>query len=253
MTATKTPMKKSPKKEQEIVVATGHFVTNTSVGLVFKDTPTFEQWEQILHFQLGLRDRSNWWIGDALNYGEAKYGEKYAQAIEITGNELSTLTNNAYVCRAFEISRRRENLSFGHHAAAAGLPPQEADRILLQAERERWTRQDVRDAVCRINGTPTKAEREATKQVTGRVTKSRTRKPVIEAQATTQPAPTTPPPQPTPEPTPSETSEAAAERHLKAFCDAIPQVEWQNMSTLRKKTWLKLLIPVDALIDDLTK
>lgn len=70
-----------------------------------------------------------------------------------------TLANTALVCRKFESYRRRELLTFGHHAAAVGIPPQEADPILVQAERERWTRQDVRDAVSRINGTPTNGAR----------------------------------------------------------------------------------------------
>jgi hypothetical protein len=39
--------------------------------------------------------------------------------------------NAAGVCRAFETSRRREDLSFQHHAEVASLAPAEADALLI--------------------------------------------------------------------------------------------------------------------------
>ena len=38
------------------------------------------------------------------------------------------------VSRAFETSRRREALSFKHHAEVAGMPPAVADELLDEAE-----------------------------------------------------------------------------------------------------------------------
>jgi hypothetical protein len=38
--------------------------------------------------------------------------------------------NAASVCRKFETSRRRDNLSFNHHSEVAALPPAEADALL---------------------------------------------------------------------------------------------------------------------------
>ena len=34
-----------------------------------------------------------WWIGDALNFGEQRYGEMYTQAIDETGLDYQTLPN----------------------------------------------------------------------------------------------------------------------------------------------------------------
>jgi hypothetical protein len=70
-----------------------------------------------------------WWIGDWLRYGNARYGERYAAAERITGYDRQTLMNMAYVASRVELSRRREVLSFSHHAEVAALPA---------AEQERW-------------------------------------------------------------------------------------------------------------------
>jgi hypothetical protein len=63
------------------------------------------------------------------------------------GPAYQTCANAAAVCRAFEISRRREVFSFSHHAAVAALAPAEQDGLLDQAEREGWSRQQLREAV----------------------------------------------------------------------------------------------------------
>ena len=64
-----------------------------------------------------------WWIGDWVNYGSAKFGEKYARAARITGYDIQSLMNMAYVAARFHISRRRENLSWSHHAEVAAAIP----------------------------------------------------------------------------------------------------------------------------------
>jgi hypothetical protein len=79
---------------------------------------------------------SGWWIGDWIRYGNARYGEKYGAAVRITGYDVQTLMNMAYVASKFEISRRREKLSFSHHAELAALPANEQERWLERAERE---------------------------------------------------------------------------------------------------------------------
>ena len=45
--------------------------------------------------------------------------------------EVATCANAASVCRAFETSRRREVLSFGHHAEVAALDVKETERRRL--------------------------------------------------------------------------------------------------------------------------
>jgi len=74
--------------------------------------------------RLGTLSRSsNWWVGDWLRYGNEKWGEKYTAAARITGYDPHSLENMAYVAGRFEISLRRENLSWSHHFVVAALEP----------------------------------------------------------------------------------------------------------------------------------
>jgi hypothetical protein len=77
-----------------------------------------------------------WWLGDWLRYGTAHYGERYTTAARVTGYDEHTLMNMAYVASKFDISRRREKLSFSHHAELAALPPIDQERWLERAQQE---------------------------------------------------------------------------------------------------------------------
>jgi hypothetical protein len=103
-------------------------------GLQIDQDVPYEQWER---YGMGLKwakDSIEWAIGDWINFGEAAYGEKYAQAIAITGKAYQTLMNNAFVASRFPIYRRRENLAFDIYSSIAPLQPDEQDKILDEAE-----------------------------------------------------------------------------------------------------------------------
>jgi len=87
------------------------------------------------------------WLGDLLNYGEAAYGEKYSQAIDATGLSYSTLANVASVAKRVPISRRREDLTFGHHEAVAKLEPQQQVDWLEHAAVTGTRRDDLRTQI----------------------------------------------------------------------------------------------------------
>jgi hypothetical protein len=76
---------------------------------------------------------NNWWVGDWIRYGTARWGEKYAEAARITGLEGKTLRNIAYVSSRFDLSRRRDRLTWTHHAEVAALPPDQQDEWLDRA------------------------------------------------------------------------------------------------------------------------
>jgi hypothetical protein len=77
---------------------------------------------------------SGWWIGDWIRYGNARYGERYLTAARVTGYDVHSLRNMAYVAGRFEQERRRESLSFSHHAELAGLATEEQELWLDRAE-----------------------------------------------------------------------------------------------------------------------
>jgi hypothetical protein len=87
---------------------------------------------------------SQWWLGDWINYGNAKFGERYARAVRLTGYDAQSLMNMVYVASRFEISRRRENLSWSHHATLAALDVVEQERWLDRASAERLSVADLR-------------------------------------------------------------------------------------------------------------
>lgn len=122
-----------------------------------------DQWKDE-GLRLGERERSArslmWDIGDWWNAGE-DYGER-AQVVSAgdwKGPAFQTCMNAAVVCRAFkETYRRREVLSFEHHAEVAALPPATADALLdwcLESDEPR-TRQELRTRKQQIR----RAERE---------------------------------------------------------------------------------------------
>src|SRR3954454_16674794 len=100
--------------------------------------------------RLGIIGRgTGWWIGDWVNYGNARFGERYVRAARITGYDVQTLMNMVYVASRFDVSRRRPNLSWSHHAELAALDPADQDHWLSRAEAERLSVRSLREEVRR--------------------------------------------------------------------------------------------------------
>lgn len=116
-------------------------------GLAIPDGLAFEEWEQIGQSLRQINGGVLWWIGDWLNYGEQRYGEKYSQALEATDYEYQTLRDAAWVSKEIGLSRRRDNLSWSHHREVAPLPVDEQSRWLNTAEAEGWSSRDLRREV----------------------------------------------------------------------------------------------------------
>ena len=100
---------------------------------------TFEQWADAGRDLLRMGRAVNWWLGDWILYGERRYGEMYADAIDLTGLEYGTLANIVRVARHVESSRRREQLSWSHHVEVAALSPAEQDEWLRRADQDGLT------------------------------------------------------------------------------------------------------------------
>ena len=109
----------------------------TSVSWAAREHLRLEDWISCGR-RLGAMGRGvGWWLGDWLNFGNAVYGEKYARAARITGYDVQSLMNMAYVAARFDAGRRRERLSWSHHAELAALAAEEQDHWLERAERDR--------------------------------------------------------------------------------------------------------------------
>jgi N6-adenosine-specific RNA methylase IME4 len=109
----------------------------TAVALNLPEELTYEQW---LEYGSGLNRMSQaamWWLGDWWAFGEQNYGERAAAA---DGMEWSfkTCANAGTIARKIETSRRREVLSWQHHAEVAALGVDDQEELL-----DRWERQTV--------------------------------------------------------------------------------------------------------------
>lgn len=108
-------------------------VTLASTALVL-DHSVSEHDMQVIAGILGeMNATMAWWAGDLLlayeRYGD---GTKLAQLI---GLKPETLWNYKSICKQVEPSRRREGLSFGHHAVVASLSDNEQSYYLGLAEK----------------------------------------------------------------------------------------------------------------------
>lgn len=124
----------------------GHVVV-PRIGLVFPRWLPFAAWLAVGAQLAAVAASSAWCLGDWLIYGQAAYASRYRDAIDRTGLEYQTLRNYAWVAGRFELSRRRDTLSFGHHAEVAALPEAEQDYWLRKAEEFRWSTARLRREV----------------------------------------------------------------------------------------------------------
>jgi hypothetical protein len=116
-------------------------------GLRLPQSLAFDKWFEIgLHLS-SLCTSSAWCLGDWLVYGESAYEGRYRKAVEETMLDYQTLRNYAWVARRFPLSRRRDRLSFGHHAEVAAMPEAEQEYWLRKAEELSWPRNTLRRQV----------------------------------------------------------------------------------------------------------
>ncbi|OXS33477.1 regulator [Streptomyces sp. XY006] len=126
----------------------GGQATVGSSGMTFPQGLPERSWERIGSGLRELTNSSAWWLGDWLIYGETTYGaRRYREAVERTGLDYQTLRNYAWVARRFEHHRRWDSLSFAHHAEVTSLPPDEQDHWLHEADRLKWSRNELRRAL----------------------------------------------------------------------------------------------------------
>ena len=88
---------------------------------------------------------SPWWIGDWLLYGMARgWGERYSEAAKITGYDPKSLRNMRYVSSRFELSLRRDNLTWSHHVLVAAFESDEQKYWFDRAVADKLSVDDLR-------------------------------------------------------------------------------------------------------------
>lgn len=115
-----------------------------ATGLQLPPRMTFDQWEAVGKTLLHLGRGVQWAIGDWLCEGERRYGERYAQAVEITGYKEPTLPTIKWVASRIPRYMRMEELSWSHHRIVASIEGQGEQRYWLdRAIDEAWSTREL--------------------------------------------------------------------------------------------------------------
>jgi len=134
-------------RQEDMLPTLWQDVELTRTGLRFKRDVSFEEWQDVGERLRFIESSVGFWIGDWINYGEAHYGEKYAQAVEETGLSYQGLADMAWTAKQVDFSLRKENLPFSHHKEVASLPPPKQAELLDLAEQEQLSVRDLRQKV----------------------------------------------------------------------------------------------------------
>ena len=125
----------------------------TKRGLTITEAATQEDQELVESLLLDTADVLPFAWGDYLNYLASTRGEEYAQAKALGRYAPGTSRTMQWVCRQVPVSRRRDSLSFKHHAEVAKLTPTEQELMLARAEEEEWSAKELRAEVRKMQQT----------------------------------------------------------------------------------------------------
>jgi hypothetical protein len=91
----------------------------TRSALYLRTGRHYDDWVHVGRDVTTVADSAAWWLGDWLMFGRESYCQRYQAAVASTEFDYQTLRNYAWVASRFSMSRRRDMLSFGHHAELA--------------------------------------------------------------------------------------------------------------------------------------
>lgn len=126
--------------------------TWTPVGWIPPERLCFDDWCAYAPAFAVLSSAIHIWLGDWLNYGEQRWGEMYAQAIDMTDFAYDTLARDKYVMGRVSFCIRRQNLTFSHYQAVAALET-EAERALwlerasVGENGQRWSVRQLKEGI----------------------------------------------------------------------------------------------------------
>ena len=113
-----------------------------------KTKPPLEQWEDAIAGMDQQMDSAPFWRGDLFNQGCEWYGDTAATSVfDPLKSNVKTWINNGSVCNRVEASRRRESLSYSHHAEVAYLDPEDQDKFLQLAIDEGLSVRKLREQI----------------------------------------------------------------------------------------------------------
>ena len=120
----------------------------TPTGIEFKEDLSFEEWEALGQQLAPVGKSIGFIIGDWINYGEKRWGDKYEEAIKRTGMAYQTLRDVAYVARRVDLSFRNDKLDFVHHRVVAKIKnPEEQQHWLKMAVKHKLGKRRLQKSI----------------------------------------------------------------------------------------------------------
>lgn len=202
-----------------------------SIGVKLADETPIEECLRIMDWAQAMSDHVGFMIGDIINFGSAKWGDKYQQAMEQTGRAYATLAHYAMTARRIPADKRVPALSFSHHREALRIGDDaKIAKVLVeageQAEKGKLTTLDFRAKIAKSTPAKVKKPKKATSG------KGKAKRKVKEV----------PPYKPTAaEQEKLEEAEIAMEEASKLISKLFPIVG--KLDNAAKKRWLKLAEP----------
>jgi hypothetical protein len=119
----------------------------TEVGWIPPEHLAYQEWEGHTFAVSRIGSAINFFIGDAIIYGQDNFGETYSQVVDELGLDMQTVYNYVWVARSIPIERRVIGLSWEHHKIVAGQVDDLQDYWLARALEEGWSTRDLRGAM----------------------------------------------------------------------------------------------------------
>lgn len=122
-------------------------VEYNATSLAFTNDSLDERsWKELLRELNVAHGRLYWYIGDAINFATAKWGERYTAAIDATGRSENTLKKYALVARHIPAELRVETVSWSAHKLLLERVKDKAQRefLLSEARKHGWRGHELR-------------------------------------------------------------------------------------------------------------
>lgn len=122
--------------------------TISRAGLDIKGELTFDEWQALGNELAPVAKSIAFIVGDWINYGQTRYGEKYDEALRLTGLSYETLRQYSYVSNRVQLWLRNHNLDWTHHKIVAKVKdPEEQRKWLDTAEKENLSERRLRKSM----------------------------------------------------------------------------------------------------------
>lgn len=119
-------------QEQTLIANIPASVRIDRSGIEFTEDLSFEQWDSLGRELAPMAKSIGFIVGDWINYGMSRYGEKYQEAVEVTGLSVETLKQYSYVARRIKKCDRSHALDWTHHLVVAKVKEPEMQRDWLK-------------------------------------------------------------------------------------------------------------------------